>query len=484
MTSESNRKRIAIYGRVSTDEQAREGISLDEQRERLRAYCRAIGWTGDISEYIDDGYSAKNMERPALQQLLHDVGEHSVSKLVVTKLDRLSRRLIDLLQLIELVTKHNVSFTSTTESFDTDTPSGRLTLQVLGAVAEFERERIRERVVENMRYAARGGKWLTQHPYGYRIEDKELVVYEPEARHVRRIFSLYLNDGLGYFAIAKRLNEEGLPSRNNKEWSIRAIKLLLTNPVYVGTLVWNRIDSSKSHRTLKAQDEWVIIPHAHPAVIGEEMWDQVQARIHQKAAPPARAATSPHLLGGVLRCGKCGSTMTIGWSGNPKRIRIYRCSGYSNKGTCESKPYRAEKLEALFIDALSQLASSVDLEQPCICLHQVRSKPTNHVQRRVDNAKARYQRQVEAYTAGLIELAQLKLEKAALDKVVAEIQMVDPPSTQVDLETFASEFRQQAFGVRDAILSLPVPEAKAKIRTIVDQVIVHGSEDMEIVLRK
>ncbi|EPR30124.1 Site-specific recombinase [Geobacillus sp. WSUCF1] len=208
---------IALYCRVSTDEQAREGVSLDEQQERLKAYCRAMGWNEEPLLFIDDGYSAKNLDRPELNRLLQEVKKGTISKILVTKLDRLSRRLLDLLKLIDTFQEYNVSFISISESFDTNTPSGRLTLQVLGAVAEFERERIRERVFENMLHAARQGKWLTQSPYGYRLDvNKELVIYEPEAQIVRNVYDWYLNKGLGYYAIAKKLNEEGIASRQKK----------------------------------------------------------------------------------------------------------------------------------------------------------------------------------------------------------------------------------------------------------------------------
>ena len=115
----------------------------------------------------------------------------------------MSRKLLDLLTLIDLFQEHDVSFVSISESFDTNTPSGRLTLQVLGAVSEFERERIRERVFENMHHAASKGKWLTQHPYGYRLENKELVIHEDEAKVVQDIFGWYTQEGHGFYAIAK-----------------------------------------------------------------------------------------------------------------------------------------------------------------------------------------------------------------------------------------------------------------------------------------
>lgn len=483
-TQEMSIKRIAIYCRVSTDEQAKEGFSLDEQRTRLMAYCRAMGWTVEITDYVDDGYSAKNLERPALQRLLRDIKDGSVSKLMVTKLDRLSRRLLDLLTLIELFHHHNVTFVSTSESFDTDTPSGRLTLQVLGAVAEFERERIRERVFENMLHAAKSGKWLTQHPYGYRLQDKELVIYEPEAEVVRRVFKCFLEDGLGFFAIAKRLNEEGIPSRHNKQWSIRSVKLMLTNPAYIGTLVWNRMDSSKKQRQVKDEEDWVVIPNSHPSIVDAEAWNRVQKRIESKPTTPPRAKTSPHLLGGFLRCGRCGASMAIGWSGWPKRHRIYRCSGYSNKGTCQSKPYRADEVEGWFKEGLQQLLSSIDTTIHQVIIPQMKTEQHSKIAQRIENAKKRYQRQVEAYTAGLIELETLTNEKENMERTIDEVnrqQGDDKISTDfIQLERLLTN---KVKDVADAIEYLPIETAKAKLRTIVEAVVIHGIEEIEIKLR-
>jgi site-specific DNA recombinase len=472
---------IALYCRVSTDEQAREGVSLDEQQERLKSYCRAMGWNEEPLIFVDDGYSAKDIDRPQLNRLLNQVKKGTISKILVTKLDRLSRRLLDLLKLIDTFQEHNVSFISISESFDTNTPSGRLTLQVLGAVAEFERERIRERVFENMLHAANQGKWLTQNPYGYRLENKELVIYEPEAQIVRKVYDWYLNKGLGYYAIAKKLNEEGIPSRQKKEWSIRAIKLMLTNPVYKGTLVWNRIDSSKSKRVKKDDADWVILEDAYPAIIDKATWEQVQKRVNKKQMAP-RAQTSPHLLGGLLKCGRCGSGMSIGWSGSSKnRYRVYRCSANKNKGTCTSKQYRADDVELWFKHGLLKLANSMN---PKMIPHLIQKAVENEestIKQKIRSAQNRYKRKVEAYTAGLIELEDLNEEKKRMEQIITEAQK-EENTFSVDVKKLEAMVKEKINSVIDAIDVLPVPEAKSLIKTIVEKVILHDEKDIEIVL--
>lgn len=475
-------KRIAIYCRVSTDEQAKEGVSLEEQKTRLRAYCLAMGWSAEIVEFIDDGYSAKSLDRPALQKLLKQVDEGVISRLMVTKLDRLSRRLLDLLNLIELLKQHEVSFVSTSESFDTDTPSGRLTLQVLGAVSEFERERIRERVIDNMLYAARSGKWLTQYPYGYRLDNKELVVHEQEAEVVRRIYQMFVSDGLGYYSIAKQLNAERIPSRFNKEWSIRSVKLLLTNPVYNGTLLWNRIDSSKKKRKLKDPDDWVELSHALPAIIDKELWDRAQLKVTNSIRTAPRAKSSPHLLSGFLKCGKCGAAMSIGWSGYPKRHRVYRCSAYKNKGTCQNTPYRADLVEEWFLEGLQRLINPVDGLAHQVDIEWAQKGATTRSEDKVKSARTRYQRQIEAYTAGLIDINVLAKEKEALEQAIHEAEKSSGvEGVEINYVQIENALREQIKDITCAIWELPIDVAKAKIRTLVDKVILNDHEDLEIV---
>lgn len=480
--NEQSSQFIALYCRVSTDDQAKEGVSLEEQQERLEAYCRAMGWGKDVIVYVEDGYSAKSTDRPHLKRLIEDVKAGDIKKIIVTKLDRMSRKLLDLLTLIDLFQEHDVSFVSISESFDTNTPSGRLTLQVLGAVAEFERERIRERVFENMYHAASKGKWLTQHPFGYRLENKELVIYENEAKIVRDIFIWYTQEGHGFYAIAKKLNLLGIPSRQNKQWSIRSVKLLLSNPVYKGTVVWNRKDRSKKKEQFKKEDEWVIQENAAPAIVTDELWNEVQKRMQTSTLAP-RAQTSPHLLGGLLKCGKCGSGMSIGWSGSTKnRYRVYRCSANKNKGTCTSKQYKAHQLEELFKKGLSNLCESFSFSlYPSLSLQKRHTDVTN--QMKLATAKKRYKRKVEAFTAGLIELEDLQEEKRRLETLELALQPTTELNENINLPQIEEWMKSKLKNIYDALSIVPVEELKPLIQTIIEKVILHSEEELEIVLQ-
>ncbi|MBS4171815.1 recombinase family protein [Bacillus sp. FJAT-49736] len=473
---------IALYCRVSTDEQAREGVSLDEQQERLTSYCRAMGWSEDPIVFVEDGYSAKNMDRPQLIKLLSLVKKGVISKVLVTKLDRMSRRLKHLLEIIDLFEDYKVSFISISESFDTHTPSGRLTLQVLGAVAEFERERIRERVFENMLHGANHGKWLTQSPYGYDLINKVLVINETESKIVKRVFDLYLHNGLGFYSIAKLLNEEGIPSKQKKEWSIRAIKLMLTNPVYKGTLVWNRVDRSQKKQVEKDVDDWVIVEDAHASIIDENTWNAVQKTMDRKPVH-SRAKTSPHLLGGILKCGLCGAGMSISWSGSKNnRKRVYRCSANKNKGTCTSKSYNASDVEHWFKQGLLKLSNAVDQSYVYLIVDQIQNEQKHEIQQQIHSAKNRYKRKVEAYTAGLIEIKDLQEEKERMERIVKETENLST-TTSINTSELQEKLTNKFQSVIDAVNTLPVVEAKSLVRTLVDKVILFEEKDIEIVLQ-
>jgi site-specific DNA recombinase len=185
--------RAVGYVRVSTDEQV-QGFSLEGLAERIRSYAESQDYSLE-SMYRDDGYSAKDLSRPDIQRLLADVASGPIDVVLVYKLDRLSRRLRDLTEVLDLLAKHGARFESVTEPFETKTAPGRLMLNVLGGFAQFDREVNGERVILAMEKRFAQGKWNVQPPYGYRMVEGLLVVESAEAMLVRRFFTRYLGDG-------------------------------------------------------------------------------------------------------------------------------------------------------------------------------------------------------------------------------------------------------------------------------------------------
>ena len=197
--------KVAIYVRVSTQEQAQEGYSIDAQTERLQAYCRAKDWTV-FGVYTDAGYSGSNTKRPDLQRLLTDVRAGLVDCVLVYKLDRLSRSQKDTLMLIEdTFLAAGVAFVSMSENFDTSTPLGRAMVGILSVFAQLEREQIRERMAMGRAERARqglyhGGGWK---PFGYDYVDGRLVVNPIEAEAVKDTYRLFLDEHATFYEISK-----------------------------------------------------------------------------------------------------------------------------------------------------------------------------------------------------------------------------------------------------------------------------------------
>ncbi|GMA61477.1 recombinase family protein [Alicyclobacillus fastidiosus] len=241
--------RAAIYIRVSTQEQASEGFSLSAQTQKLRAYCESQDWSvADV--YADEGFSAKDTDRPSLQRLMQDISNRQLDVVLVYKLDRLTRSVSDLYELLRWFDKYDVGFKSATEIFDTTTAIGRLFITMVAAMAQWERETIGERVSVGMAQKALEGKRVTASaPFGYIKRGDTLVVQESEAEIVREVFRKYIC-GYGLHRLNKWLQSTHASDRIADP---HTIAYMLENPVYIGKLRWG-FRSSKSHQEVIITD--------------------------------------------------------------------------------------------------------------------------------------------------------------------------------------------------------------------------------------
>src|SRR6187401_2868709 len=214
------RMRCAIYTRKSTEEGLdMEFNSLDAQREASSAYIasqRAEGWVELADQYDDGGFSGGSLERPALKRLMADIETGRVDIVVVYKIDRLSRSLMDFAKLVEVFDRNNVTFVSVTQSFNTTTSMGRLTLNILLSFAQFEREVIGERIRDKIAASRRKGMWMGGFvPLGYDVKDRKLVVNEPEAANVRKIFERFTKIG-SVTELVRQLRAEGVCGKRGR----------------------------------------------------------------------------------------------------------------------------------------------------------------------------------------------------------------------------------------------------------------------------
>lgn len=296
----TNRKRCAIYTRKSTEDGLEQEFnSLDAQREACAAYIlsqASEGWEAVPELYDDGGFSGGKMERPALQRLLEEVKYGKVDIIVVYKVDRLTRSLADFAKIVEILDEHDASFVSVTQSFNTTNSMGRLTLNVLLSFAQFEREVTGERIRDKIAASKKKGIWMGGNiPNGYDVVDRKLVIVEPDAKTVRRIFRRYLALR-SVPALKQELDRESIQSPRRvsrvgtefggKPLTQGAIYHILQNRIYVGKIV-------HQHKAY---------PGEHQAIIDEELFEQVQSQLQSNRVSRRNGehVDAPSLMPGIV----------------------------------------------------------------------------------------------------------------------------------------------------------------------------------------
>lgn len=311
-------KRAAVYIRVSTQEQAQEGYSVGEQKERLIAYCKAQDWIiADI--YVDGGYTGSNLKRPGMQKLMSETDKFDV--VLVYKLDRLSRSQRDTLYLIEeIFLPNNVDFVSMQESFDTSSPFGKAMIGLLAVFAQLEREQIKERTKMGRIARAKSGLYRGggNTPIGYDYKDGHLIVNPYEAEQVKKIYEWYLG-GASLKSITERLQSAGYTNRYGSYSSWSSVRSILENETYLGRIHYGD----------------VLVYDAHEPLVTEEQFNLVQdLRKKKREQYGTWSFQSKHLLTGMLYCGHCGGRYYLR---NTGRYKYYAC--YSRTKQIKAKPH-------------------------------------------------------------------------------------------------------------------------------------------------
>ena len=351
--------RCAVYTRKSTEDGLEQDFnSLDAQREACEAYILSqggLGWQLVPRHYDDGGISGATMERPALRDLLDDIADGKIDIVVVYKIDRLTRALMDFARMVELFDKHEVSFVSVTQQFNTTTSMGRLTLNVLLSFAQFEREVTAERIRDKITASKKKGMWMGgPAPLGYDVQDRKLIINEPEAETVRMIYRLYL-ECKGVRDLKTRLDHRGVISKvrtykcgrtvGGNPISRGALYLLLSNPIYIGK-------TPHKGETYEGQ---------HQAIVDQELWDDVQALLvaNRTTRSSGNNAKHPSLLAGLLY-DETGDRLSPSHANNRgKRYRFYISHRLMQDKRKDLGAWRlpAAELETMVINGLTQRLS-------------------------------------------------------------------------------------------------------------------------------
>jgi site-specific DNA recombinase len=363
--------RCAIYTRKSTEDGLEQEFnSLDAQRDAGEAYIasqKSEGWVCLPDRYDDGGFTGGNMERPALKRLLGDIEDGKVDCIVVYKVDRLSRSLIDFSKIMDVLERQSVSFVSVTQQFNTSSSMGRLMLNVLLSFAQFEREMISERTRDKIAATRRKGKWSGGMPMlGYDVDARggRLHVNDEEAARVREIFELYLNR-LSLIEVVKELDQRGWTTkrwitrkgheRGGKPFNKNSLFKLLTNRIYLGKITY--------------KDE--VYDGEHPAIVDDDIFERAQRllkRNGRSGAPYVRNRFGA-VLKGLVRCVSCEcgmvpthATKTTSGGGN-KRYRYYVCQNAQSRGwhNCPSPSVPAPELERFVVDQVKAIGKDTNL---------------------------------------------------------------------------------------------------------------------------
>lgn len=454
---------IALYTRVSTQEQAESGHSIDEQAERLRDYCRAMRWN-DFKLYTDAGYSGSSTSRPALQALIADVQRGSVDRVVVYKLDRLSRSQKDTLYLIEDVfLKHGADFISISENFDTASPFGKAMIGILAVFAQLEREQIRERMTMGRTARTKAGAFHGSGsiPIGYRYKDGELIIDEYEAELVRRIFQKAAA-GAGVRTIVKELNESGL-LHSGRQWNTQTVRNMLQRRTYLGEVSFS--------------GQWY--PGNHAAIIDRETFDTVQAmnaiRREKALQYNERLGRATSLLSGLVFCARCGARYTKQvYTHGKYRYDKYSCASRNKRNpeliidpACDNDAIASDSIESAVIGLIRQFR----LDPAYISIQQQKSPCRPDFSAKKQNIENQIRKLVELYAVDGIPLDALR---ASVDRLTAERDALE--QVQASTEQDAARLQAAAGMLEnlDDILTGGFEEKRALVLALIERIDIDG----------
>lgn len=418
---------VGLYLRVSTQEQADEGYSIGEQDERLKNYCKAMQWS-IFKIYVDPGYSGGNIDRPGLQDLIKDVNAGLLDKVVVYKLDRLSRSQYDTLYLIEKVfLANNTDFVSMTESFSTNSSLGRAMIGFLAVFAQLEKDKINERMIMGKEARAKEGKWHggATEPIGYDYDKQteELNDNNYEIMQIKELADMFLK-GTPLRTIERLFAEKGYKHKHG-EWDAKTMRRVLRNKLYIGMI--------------KHNDDWY--PGLHNRVFDDPTFDRINRLLDNRVEQYKQSGVKPGVqttyLGGLLFCKHCGAKFAKNtWpQRNGSRTMVYTCYSRSKKmvkmikdPNCKNKNWKMDELDNLVFEEIRKLAMDPDYITNAKAEKEKHSDAADKVallRKEIEKLDAQISRFMDLYGIGKFTIDQvsnkvdpLNMERSKLEKEI------------------------------------------------------------------
>jgi len=445
--------KAAIYCRVSTDNQEREGTSLQTQLESCVAYCQGKDY--NASYRFSEKYSGLSLERPELDKLRELVRAEQIDVVVVYSLDRLTRDPGHGVILTQEIEKHRVALETVTEDVD-NSELGKLITYIRGYASKLETEKIRERTLRGKKARALEGKiphggFARLYGYDYDRTSKKRVVNKTEAYWVRQIFKWLVDEGLSTNAITYRLRDLHAPTKRSRYWNRSSVIEIIKNPAYTGRTYAFTFVQGTSRR--KPQSEWIEILGATPAIITEELFEAAQTQLQLNHEKSKRNTKQQYLLRGHLYCRQCGHA----YCGHvDRKIRYYRCPGKlritAPVNRCANKNWRADKIEALAWEKIEAVLDNPDFI--ITAMEKQRDDADN-----IDTMEPELQlveKQLRALDREQKQLLQWALKGFPEETIVAENQRINESRNSLKSRKAALEAQIQAG--REAAVSLPKME--------------------------
>ena len=483
----------AIYVRVSTDQQAEKGYSIDTQLEACRKYAIELG-ADNIDEFVDDGYSGEFIDRPALTNLRERLGKKEFQVVIAYAPDRLSRNTIHLLIISQEIEKAGAMRRFASVNFEA-TPEGELMYKFQGIVAEYEKEKIKERTMRGKRGKAAKGLVISDtKPFGYIFDSEKntYIINDTEAAIVRMIFEFMVKEKMGTALICKELNARGIPSpRAKRAWIVSSIHRILTNTLYKGVIYsmkyrYEKIGLKQKKRSLRPESEW--IPVNVPAIIDEITWQAAQKQLKANKDHAKRNLKRDYLLNSLVTCAVCGRAMVISHSGCKQHISYYACLSkksssylYSGQKPCTARQVPTELLDehvfsyllelfnnsGLINQYITNLPADKDIKKPQTVIEQI-SKTEKELHEQKDTLMRWFRQKMlneSEVESQLKEITKQSAEIAKLKKSYeAEMAVISPTRTAAEMAaTIQTNFTKDNFTTE---------EKRCAIRNILDSVIV------------
>jgi site-specific DNA recombinase len=412
-------QRAAIYTRISSAELQIEGYSLDAQRTACERLAQERGWEV-TAVYTDPGVSAKTTERPAFRQMLEDAQSGRFDVIVVHKLDRFSRSVVDVLLLLRELERLGITLVSASEPFDFTHPTGRVVLTMLAAFAEWYLNNLSAEVSKGLEERARRGIWVGEVPFGYRVAFKKdggdgiPVPDEWEASGVRLAFEKYATGQYSDADVARILNEAGYRPRGRGKRALPlfgkdAVTLMLRNRFYIGEVQYRR--------------QWY--PGLHEPIISRELFERVQkvrAERRGKLGVTARKTSRVYILAGLARCARCGWPMR-GSASTGKRY--YRDPAWDQARDCDQRMVPADAAEEALGDFLRRLCLPPDWQERVLeIVGEEAGRPAQEIRLEQERIEGQLERLKRLYILGDIEETEYRLER---DRLKAQLDALTPP---------------------------------------------------------